>query len=74
MDKTKTVCVKNADWVVAWDASSRRHAYLEHGDVVFAGDTITFVGREYSGRADQTIDVGRRQCRLAFERTAAASW
>ena len=56
MDKTKTVCVKNADWVVAWDASSRRHAYLEHGDVVFAGDTLTFVGRDYSGRADETID------------------
>ena len=46
---TKTVCVKNADWVVAWDASSRRHAYLEHGDVVFAGDTLTFVGRELFG-------------------------
>lgn len=56
MDKTKTVCVKNADWVVAWDASSRRHAYLEHGDVVFASDTLTFVGRDYSGRADETID------------------
>ena len=53
---TKTVCVKNADWVVAWDASSRRHAYLEHGDVVFAGDTLTFVGRDYPGRADETID------------------
>ena len=39
---TKTVCVKNADWVVAWDASSRRHAYLEHGDVVFTGDMLTF--------------------------------
>ena len=52
----KTVCVKNADWVVAWDASSRRHAYLEHGDVVFASDTLTFVGRDYSGRADETID------------------
>jgi cytosine/adenosine deaminase-related metal-dependent hydrolase len=53
---TKTMCVKNADWVVAWDASSRRHAYLEHGDVVWSGDTLTFVGRDYSGRADETID------------------
>jgi 5-methylthioadenosine/S-adenosylhomocysteine deaminase len=56
MDKSKTVCVKNADWVVAWDASSRRHAYLEHGDAVWSGDTLTFVGRDYSGRADETID------------------
>jgi 5-methylthioadenosine/S-adenosylhomocysteine deaminase len=52
----KTVCVKDADWVVAWDASSRRHAYLEHGDVVFASGTLTFVGRDYSGRSDETID------------------
>ena len=56
MSKTKTVSVENADWVVAWDASSRHHAYLEHGDVVFAGDTLTFVGRDYTGRADETID------------------
>ena len=56
MGTTKTVCVKNADWVVAWDASSRRHAYLEHGDVAFAGDTLTFVGRDHPGRADETID------------------
>jgi cytosine/adenosine deaminase-related metal-dependent hydrolase len=56
MDKVKTVCVKNADWVVAWDASSRRHAYLEHGDVAWSGDTLTFVGRDSSGRADETID------------------
>ncbi len=53
---TKTMCVKNADWVVAWDASSRRHAYLEHGDVVWSGDALTFVGRDYSSRADETID------------------
>ena len=53
---TKTVCVKNADWVVAWDAASRRHAYLEHGDVAFAGDTLTYVGKSAPGGADETID------------------
>ena len=53
---TKTVCVKNADWVVAWDAASGSHAYLEHGDVAFSGGTLTFVGRGYPGRADETID------------------
>jgi cytosine/adenosine deaminase-related metal-dependent hydrolase len=41
---------------VAWDPSNRRHAYLEHGDVVFAGNSITFVGRGYPGAADETID------------------
>ena len=53
---TNTVWIRNADWVVAWDASNRRHAYLEHGDVVFAGNAITFVGRGYAGAADETID------------------
>jgi cytosine/adenosine deaminase-related metal-dependent hydrolase len=52
----KTVCVKNADWVVAWDASNKRHAYLEHGDVAFTAGTLDFVGRNYTGRADETID------------------
>jgi 5-methylthioadenosine/S-adenosylhomocysteine deaminase len=53
---TRTVWIRNADWVVAWDPSNRRHAYLEHGDVVFAGNSITFVGRGYPGPADETID------------------
>lgn len=52
----KTVCVKNADWVVAWDASNKRHAYLEHGDVAFTAGTLDYVGRNYTGRADETID------------------
>jgi len=53
---TRTVRITNADWVVAWDPSNGRHAYLEHGDVVFAGNSITFVGRGYAGAADETID------------------
>ena len=53
---TRTVWIRNADWVVAWDPSKRHHAYLEHGDVVFAGNSITFVGRGYPGAADETID------------------
>ena len=60
MDKTKTVCVKNADWVVAWDESSRRHAYLERGDVVFADDRSRSWGATMPGRRDQTIDGSGR--------------
>ena len=52
----RTACIRNADWVVAWDASSRRHAYLQNGDVAFAGNTITFVGKRYEGAADETVD------------------
>jgi cytosine/adenosine deaminase-related metal-dependent hydrolase len=52
----KTICIRNADWVVAWDAAAKRHAYLRQGDVAFAGDRVTFVGRGYAGAADETID------------------
>jgi cytosine/adenosine deaminase-related metal-dependent hydrolase len=52
----KTTWIRSADWVVAWDASARRHAYLRDGDVVFAGNTLTFVGPDYRGQADETID------------------
>jgi cytosine/adenosine deaminase-related metal-dependent hydrolase len=53
---TKTVCIRNADWVVAWDVASQRHAYLQGGDVAFADNAITFVGKRYQGAADETID------------------
>ena len=52
----RTVWIKNADWVVAWDTAARRHAYLRHGDIVFADDALTFVGRGYRGGADETIE------------------
>jgi cytosine/adenosine deaminase-related metal-dependent hydrolase len=52
----RTVCIRNAEWVVAWDASNGRHAYLRNGDVAFAGNTIAFVGKHYAGAAEETID------------------
>ena len=45
---------ENADWVIAWDAAAKRHAYLTGGDVVFSGNAISFVGRGYKGSADET--------------------
>ena len=53
---TATTCIRNAACIVAWDAANRRHAYLMGGDVAFAGDTLSFVGRHYDGAADTTID------------------
>ena len=38
------------------DASARRHAYLPGGDVVFACEALTFVGRGYQGAADEIVD------------------
>ena len=51
-----TTCIRNAACIVAWDAANRRHAYLMGGDVAFAGDTLTYVGKRYDGTAEETID------------------
>lgn len=53
---TTTTCIRNADWVVAWDAAAAQHVYLTGADVAFAGNAVTFVGRGYADRADETID------------------
>jgi len=47
--------IRNADLVVAWDASEKRHAYLPGGDVAWEGGALTFVGRNYAGPADEEI-------------------
>ena len=48
--------IRNADVVVAWDASERQHTYLTGGDVAYDGGTLTFVGRNYAGPAEEEID------------------
>ena len=49
-------CIRNAAWIIAWDASAARHAYLQNADLVFRDDRISFIGRLYSGPADVEID------------------
>ena len=51
-----TTCIRNAACIVAWDQENRRHGYLMGGDVAFAGDTLSFVGKRYDGAVDATID------------------
>jgi cytosine/adenosine deaminase-related metal-dependent hydrolase len=51
-----TTCIRNADFIVAWDGAAGRHMYLQGADIAFAGRTLTFVGRGYGGPADETID------------------
>jgi len=50
-----TTVIRNADVVVAWDASAGRHVYMQDSDVAFDGGTITFVGRGYTGPAEEEI-------------------
>src|SRR5438552_11616966 len=58
--KMVTTVIKNAAWVVAWDATARRHVYRRGVDLAFADDRISFLGRNYAGPADRTIDGGAR--------------
>jgi cytosine/adenosine deaminase-related metal-dependent hydrolase len=52
----QTVAIRNADWVIGWDAGAKRHVYLRDADVVFSGNALTFVGTGYRGAADETVD------------------
>jgi 5-methylthioadenosine/S-adenosylhomocysteine deaminase len=55
-----TTVIRNADWVIGWDETARRHVYQRGADVVFTGDTIAFVGRNYNGVADRVISGADR--------------
>jgi imidazolonepropionase-like amidohydrolase len=55
-----TTVIRNADWVVAWDESAGHHTYRRNADIAFADNTITFVGRNYSGTSDRVIDGKER--------------
>jgi cytosine/adenosine deaminase-related metal-dependent hydrolase len=52
----RTTVIKDADWIIAWDKTTRCQSYLQNADLVFSGNSITFVGRNYRGEADATID------------------
>jgi len=46
-----------AAFVMGFDGSA--HELWRDGEVVFAGDTIEFVGRGFPGPVDRTVDYGR---------------
>ena len=46
-----------AEYVVGFNGAS--HELWRDGEVVFSGETIEFVGREFPGPVDRTIDYGR---------------
>lgn len=49
----KTRVIRNADYVVAFDGE--RHRLITGGDIAFRGNTITFVGKGYTGEFDEEI-------------------
>ncbi|HZF76251.1 MAG TPA: amidohydrolase family protein [Acetobacteraceae bacterium] len=50
-----TTVIRNAEIVVAWDASAGAHTYLPDADLAFEGGALTFVGRNYAGPAEEEI-------------------
>lgn len=52
----KTIVIRKADWVVAWDAGTQRHVYRRGIDIAFRGNTILHVGPDYDGPADSEVD------------------
>ena len=44
-----TTVIRNAPWLVGWDAANQRHVYLNDGDVAFTDGLIDHVGGRYTG-------------------------
>ena len=57
---TRTTVIRNAAWIVAWDAKESRHVYLKGGDVVFADGAITQVSGRYAGEVHDELDGSDR--------------
>ena len=51
-----TSCIRQAGWVVGWDAQSARHGYLRDVDLAFIDDRIEYIGPTYEGQVDTEID------------------
>ena len=52
----KSTCFKNVSWAVVWDKQLEEQVYHQDIDIVIAGDVISFVGNDYDGKADVTVD------------------
>ena len=52
-----TTVIRNADWVIAWDAAAAQHVYRRGVDVAFTDDRIAFVGPGFTGAAVRSRGV-----------------
>jgi len=43
----KTTLIRNADYVVAWEATTQTHVYMTNADIAFAEGRITYIGRDF---------------------------
>lgn len=51
----KRIKLENALYVIAYDG--KRHRLMPGGTVVYEGNTIVYVGKNYEGPADETVDA-----------------
>ncbi|CAM3949561.1 5-methylthioadenosine/S-adenosylhomocysteine deaminase [Bordetella tumbae] len=48
--------IKNAEFVVGWDAAAAQHVYLNDADVAFDGNVIVHVGPGYVSKAGERVE------------------
>ena len=51
-----TTVIRNASYVVAWDASIKSHTYMQDADVAYEGGTIRF--RTLGAGGHPVLDFG----------------
>ena len=53
--RAKITVFRNCAWIVAWDAATQSHCYLQNADFAFCGSDILHVGADFTGEADIEI-------------------
>jgi len=55
----RTTLIRNASFLVAYDAATDSHSYRRDCDIVFTDDRIVHIGPGFTGHVDETIDASR---------------
>lgn len=56
MKSDKTICFRNAAWIVGWNPSTSSHCYFHNADLAMRGDTIIHAGPgRFDGHVDEEI-------------------
>ena len=63
-DTPATTLIRNAAWLVAWDAANKRHVYLRDADIAFRGSEIV-------ARLNEAIDAYARRKAGARDRISS---
>ncbi|HSP25494.1 MAG TPA: amidohydrolase family protein, partial [Saliniramus sp.] len=53
----RTTLIKNASYLVAYDAQKNTHSYRRNCDIAFTDGAIVHIGEGFAGEIDETIDA-----------------